>query len=166
MSKYRLNDSYVIIIVWLVLALFMCARITSAQAPVSTWFISGCLEWIDSSTYRIHFGYSSDGVEQFVATFDLPPATTPYFSLPPTFTTVPGVHENEWYLEASKSDAVLTYNVVFENGYSTHTLHLSNWTAELCAATTATPPRSAPNPLQACYKRLTVLQVHSTLTRP
>lgn len=141
MSKYRLNDSYVIIIVWLVLALFLCARVSSAQAPVETLFSAGCMEWPDSNTYRIHFGYTSVAVEQFVTTFDLPPATTPYISLPPTFTTVPGVHENEWYLEADTTDAVLTYNIIFENGYSTHILHLSNWTAELCAwQPTATPP--------------------------
>jgi len=140
-NRDRSSIAYAIIVFWLLGMLFVCARITSAQDTVATWFIPGCMEWTDDNTYRIHFGYVSNGVEEFVVTFDFPPATTPYISTPPTFTTTPGLHENEWYLEADSTDAVLTYGVTFTNGYAVHTMVLSNWTAPLCGwQPIATPP--------------------------
>ncbi len=141
MNRDRSSIAYTIIIILLIMALFVCARVAGAQEPVRTWFTVDCMEWVDDNTYRIHFGYVSNGVEEFVATFDFPPATAPYITSPPAFMTVPGEHKYEWYLEADSTVDVLTYFVTFDNGYLVHRIGLSIWNAPLCDwQLVATPP--------------------------
>lgn len=131
MNTDRSNIVFAIVIGWALFLVLVCYQLTTAQES-ATWFNVDCLEWVDDDTYRIHFGYQSSEPETFTVAFQAPPFATAYISAPPDFVTTAGEYKREWYLEAESSDIVHTFSVTFSNSYSSHEMHLSNWTAELC----------------------------------
>lgn len=141
MTKHNLpNAGQLILIIWLVLALFICARLANAQDSVATWMMVDCVEPLDT-VYRFHFGYMSNGIEEMIVTVQPPHDIPARLYAPPVFTTAPGVWL-DWYLEIDTQFSAYSFYVTFENGTARHTTAFLAHEWPLCVSTTPDAPAS------------------------
>jgi hypothetical protein len=118
----------------IVLILMVCmTQAAAAQPPiVTTLFSAGCIERLGDTHHRIHFGYWSDGVEDFTVEFTNPNNGAAFINTPGSFSTSPGEHD-DWYLDAHSEDSGYTFYVIFTSEAGSHTLALHTWDMPACA---------------------------------
>lgn len=151
MTKHNLpNAGQLILIIWLVLALFICARLANAQDSVATWMMVDCVEQV-GNVYQFHFGYRSNGIEEFVITSQPPHGIPMRLNAPPVFTTAPGVWL-DWSMEIDAQYSAYVFYVTFENGSARHTMPFLAHEWPVCVSTT---PDNATEALRWAYNTAT-----------
>ena len=149
----------------LIIIFFAIQRSIVAQEPtetplVDTYFGTTCIEALGETHYRIHFGYTSDGIETYNFYMgsiesndpsDSGYSGTAFTNVPSIFTTEVGTH-TDWYLDAHSEDSPYTFHLIFYNDVSSADMPLNTWdVAEWCNnGVYSTPePGSTPEPTSA-----------------
>lgn len=137
MKKFELFSEAVMLIIFAFLVILLMVVVLGLQkahaqdAPVATFFTTGCTERMGDIHYRIHFGYFSDGAEAFTVQLTNPNGGTAFINTPEHFTTQPGVHD-DWYLDAHAEDSGSSFTVTF-TGPTVSILTLNTWDTKPCA---------------------------------
>lgn len=152
------NHDFWMTIVWIVVGLIVILAIAYQPAgaqentSINTFFEKGCIEAMSEFSYRIHFHYTSDGVEEYhFAIGDVVGSndeTLPYkghakTNVPDTFKTSEGFHD-DFYLAAKSEDSPYTFFLYFGNGDGSAELPLNTWDDPQWCKAGQYPPPSTP----------------------
>lgn len=124
----------------LILSIFgLWYGITEAQDTVYTQFSPTCIEALSPVHYRLHFGYTSNGVETFEV------STVASVSISDTITTAQGQHELG-YLDAYSTDSMVDNIITFTGVNDTSDLHLNTWNTTIACKVSSVLPDATPEP--------------------
>jgi len=114
-------------------------RQTKAQDIVHTHFAPTCIETLSPVHYRLHFGYTSSGVEIFTV------STVANVSIGDTITTAQGTYALG-YLDAYTADSMLDNLVTFTGANDSSVLHMNTWQITTPCEGSSVSPDATPEP--------------------
>ena len=122
----------------LILSIFgLFYGVTEAQDTVHTQFSTSCIEVLSPVHYRLHFGYTSTGVETFTV------STVANVSISNTVTTDTGYHILG-YVDAYSTDSMVDNLITFTGANNIDVLHVNTWnTTAACEGSSVSPDATA-----------------------